>query len=154
MANLPAQQNNAIEIKGPYNPTGISNSITRPMIFVCDPKVKGETLALVSAGYAVIRFVVEFWRGDAERGLLQPMLVRPLTRRAVLVGRFLAAAACGGKRIRYDAGAFSILLPRKLLVEQFQNSQQTVYSLRLGVDGIVTDFPGRMARWLADGRRD
>lgn len=25
--------------------------------------------------------------------------------------------------------------------------------LRLGVDGIVTDFPGRMARWLADGRR-
>jgi len=43
MANLPAQQNNAIEIKGPYNPTGISNSITRPMIFVCDPKVKGET---------------------------------------------------------------------------------------------------------------
>jgi glycerophosphoryl diester phosphodiesterase len=23
--------------------------------------------------------------------------------------------------------------------------------LRLGVDGIVTDFPGRMARWLADG---
>jgi len=25
--------------------------------------------------------------------------------------------------------------------------------LALGVDGIVTDFPGRMARWLADGRR-
>jgi Cu-processing system permease protein len=32
-------------------------------------------------------------RGDAERGLLQPMLVRPITRRAVLAGRFLAAAA-------------------------------------------------------------
>lgn len=35
-------------------------------------------------------------RGDAERGLLQPMLVRPITRRAVLTGRFLAAATvCG-----------------------------------------------------------
>lgn len=42
MANLPAQANNAIEIKGPYNPTGISNSTTRPLIFVCDPQAIGE----------------------------------------------------------------------------------------------------------------
>jgi Cu-processing system permease protein len=35
-------------------------------------------------------------RGDAERGLLQPVLVRPLHRRTVLVGRFVAAAGvCG-----------------------------------------------------------
>lgn len=35
-------------------------------------------------------------RGDAERGLLQPMLVRPITRTAVLTGRFIAAAGvCG-----------------------------------------------------------
>ena len=35
-------------------------------------------------------------RGDAERGLLQPVLVRPIQRRTVLVGRFLAAAGvCG-----------------------------------------------------------
>jgi hypothetical protein len=27
-----------LEIKGPYNPTGITDSKTRPMIFVCDPK--------------------------------------------------------------------------------------------------------------------
>jgi ABC-type transport system involved in multi-copper enzyme maturation permease subunit len=32
-------------------------------------------------------------RGDAERGLLQPLLVRPLSRRDVLAGRFGAAAA-------------------------------------------------------------
>jgi Cu-processing system permease protein len=32
-------------------------------------------------------------RGDAERGLLQPVLVRPLRRRTVLLGRFAAAAA-------------------------------------------------------------
>jgi ABC-2 type transport system permease protein len=32
-------------------------------------------------------------RGDAERGLLQPVLVRPVRRRTVLAGRFVAAAA-------------------------------------------------------------
>jgi ABC-type transport system involved in multi-copper enzyme maturation permease subunit len=32
-------------------------------------------------------------RGDAERGLLQPLLVRPLTRTEYLLGRFAAAAA-------------------------------------------------------------
>jgi len=42
MANLANPQNNAIEIKGPYNPTGITDSKTRPMIFVCDPKAIGE----------------------------------------------------------------------------------------------------------------
>jgi Cu-processing system permease protein len=35
-------------------------------------------------------------RGDAESGLLQPLLVRPLSRRTLLLGRFLAAAGvCG-----------------------------------------------------------
>ena len=32
-------------------------------------------------------------RGDAERGLLQPLLVRPLPRATFLLGRFVAAAA-------------------------------------------------------------
>jgi ABC-type transport system involved in multi-copper enzyme maturation permease subunit len=32
-------------------------------------------------------------RGDAERGLLQPLLVRPITRATFLVGRFLAAGS-------------------------------------------------------------
>jgi hypothetical protein len=31
-----------LEIKGPYNPTGITDSKTRPIIFVCDPKAIGE----------------------------------------------------------------------------------------------------------------
>jgi len=35
-------------------------------------------------------------RGDAERGLLQPLLVRPVSRRTLLLARFAAAAAvCG-----------------------------------------------------------
>ena len=47
-------------------------------------------------------------RGDAERGLLQPVLVRPLRRRTVLVGRFAAAAAVTGhlrdRRVPGDGG--------------------------------------------------
>jgi ABC-type transport system involved in multi-copper enzyme maturation permease subunit len=36
-------------------------------------------------------------RGDAERGLLQPLLVRPVPRRTLLLGRFAAAATvCAG----------------------------------------------------------
>lgn len=36
-------------------------------------------------------------RGDAERGLLQPLVVRPVGRTSLLAGRFIAAAAvCGG----------------------------------------------------------
>jgi ABC-type transport system involved in multi-copper enzyme maturation permease subunit len=36
-------------------------------------------------------------RGDAERGLLQPLLVRPVTRRTLLLGRYAAAAGvCAG----------------------------------------------------------
>src|SRR5262249_22086419 len=40
-ARLPNAQNVAVEIKGPYNPTGISNSPSRPLIFVCDPAQSG-----------------------------------------------------------------------------------------------------------------
>ena len=36
-------------------------------------------------------------RGDAERGLLQPLVVRPVGRPAVLAGRFAAALASGHK---------------------------------------------------------
>ena len=33
-----------LEIKGPYKPTGISYSSTRPLIYVCDPAKVGETV--------------------------------------------------------------------------------------------------------------
>ena len=42
-------------------------------------------------------------RGDAERGLLQPMVVRPLPRAYVLLGRFVAAA---GVCMSYVIGGF------------------------------------------------
>jgi ABC-type transport system involved in multi-copper enzyme maturation permease subunit len=48
-------------------------------------------------------------RGDAERGLLQPLLVRPLSRRDLLAGRFGAAAAvCSGYVIVVFLGAAAI----------------------------------------------
>jgi hypothetical protein len=57
--------------------------------------------------------------------------------RAGLALASFALAACGAKVIRYDAGAFSLLVPKALVVEQFVSSQQTVFSLRLGQDGPV-----------------
>jgi mono/diheme cytochrome c family protein len=43
MARLADPKNVSLEIKGPYNPTGISNSPSRPLIFVCDPAKTGDT---------------------------------------------------------------------------------------------------------------
>ena len=46
-------------------------------------------------------------RGDAERGLLQPLLVRPLPRRTLLLGRWLGATAvCAPYVIVVALGAF------------------------------------------------
>ncbi len=42
MARLADPKNVTLEIKGPYNPIGISNSISRPLIFICDPKATGS----------------------------------------------------------------------------------------------------------------
>lgn len=48
-------------------------------------------------------------RGDAERGLLQPLVVRPIGRSSLLVGRFAAAAlVCGLYVILVYAGALLI----------------------------------------------
>jgi Protein of unknown function (DUF1592)/Protein of unknown function (DUF1588)/Protein of unknown function (DUF1587)/Protein of unknown function (DUF1595)/Protein of unknown function (DUF1585) len=41
MPNLQGK-NPTLEIKGPYNATGISKSTSRPLIFICDPKATGE----------------------------------------------------------------------------------------------------------------
>jgi ABC-2 type transport system permease protein len=46
-------------------------------------------------------------RGDAERGLLQPLLVRPLGRGTLLAGRFLAAATVS---IAYVAVVYTTLM--------------------------------------------
>jgi ABC-2 type transport system permease protein len=48
-------------------------------------------------------------RGDAERGLLQPLVVRPIGRSTLLAGRFVAAAAvCGAYVLLVYAGALLI----------------------------------------------
>lgn len=48
-------------------------------------------------------------RGDAERGLLQPLVVRPIGRTSLLLGRFLAAAAvCGLYVVAVYGGALTL----------------------------------------------
>ncbi len=48
-------------------------------------------------------------RGDAERGLLQPLLVRPLPRRTLLLGRWLGATAvCAPYVMLIALGAFTL----------------------------------------------
>jgi Cu-processing system permease protein len=48
-------------------------------------------------------------RGDAERGLLQPLLVRPLQRRTLLLGRWLGATAvCSPYVIVVALGSFAL----------------------------------------------
>ncbi|HEY1760345.1 MAG TPA: DUF1592 domain-containing protein [Bryobacteraceae bacterium] len=43
VARLADPKNVTLEIKGPYNPTGISHSTSRPLIFTCDPAKIGDT---------------------------------------------------------------------------------------------------------------
>jgi hypothetical protein len=38
-----ARLSNGIEVVGPYNPTGVTRTPSRDLIFVCDPKTAGET---------------------------------------------------------------------------------------------------------------
>jgi ABC-2 type transport system permease protein len=71
-----------------------------PNQFGLDPRVlAGATiLGLAMFGTLFLGVVLAVFltlgavRGDAERGLLQPLIVRPLGRRHYLAGRFLAAA--------------------------------------------------------------
>jgi ABC-type transport system involved in multi-copper enzyme maturation permease subunit len=48
-------------------------------------------------------------RGDAERGLLQPVLVRPVSRGTLLVARFAAAAAVSGAYVAAVAFATMVI---------------------------------------------
>jgi mono/diheme cytochrome c family protein len=43
VANRMARLVDGIEILGPYNPTGVSKTLSRALIFVCDPKTTGES---------------------------------------------------------------------------------------------------------------
>jgi Cu-processing system permease protein len=51
-------------------------------------------------------------RGEAERGLLQPLVVRPVGRTALLLGRLLAAAAVCGVYVLLVYGATLVLTER------------------------------------------
>jgi Cu-processing system permease protein len=83
-------------------------------------------------------------RGDAERGLLQPILVRPVQRRTVLLGRFLAAASvCGAYVIVVFVAAtvitwaFSDWWPDRLLVPALQMAAAVAILAALSIAGSV-----------------
>lgn len=42
VSNRMASLRDGVEILGPYNPTGVSKTLSRGLIFVCDPKAAGE----------------------------------------------------------------------------------------------------------------
>jgi Cu-processing system permease protein len=83
-------------------------------------------------------------RGDAERGLLQPILVRPVRRRTVLAGRFAAAASvCGAYVIVVFVAAtvitwaFSDWWPDRLLVPALQLAAAVAILAALSIGGSV-----------------
>jgi Cu-processing system permease protein len=83
-------------------------------------------------------------RGDAERGLLQPVLVRPVRRRTVLLGRFAAAAGvCGAYVIGVFLAtvvitwAFSDWWPDRVLVPAIQLALAVAVIAALSLGGSV-----------------
>ncbi|MEA2311168.1 MAG: type transport system permease protein [Solirubrobacteraceae bacterium] len=73
-------------------------------------------------------------RGDADRGLLQPLLVRPVSRRALLGARFASAAAvCGG----YVAAVFLVAVLITGLTGGWWPDRVLAPALELGTAAIV-----------------
>jgi len=84
-------------------------------------------------------------RGDAERGLLQPVLVRPIARHTVLAGRFAAAAGvCAGYVVLVFLGAvvltwaFSGWWPDRTVVPALQLAGAVTIVAALALAGSVT----------------
>jgi Cu-processing system permease protein len=83
-------------------------------------------------------------RGDAERGLLQPILVRPLRRRTVLLGRFAAAAGVCAVYVivvfvatTVITWAFSDWWPDRLVVPALQLAVAVAILAALSIGGSV-----------------
>jgi Cu-processing system permease protein len=77
-------------------------------------------------------------RGDAERGLLQPLLVRPLRRRTVLLGRFVAAASvCAAYVTAVITYAFSDWWPDRIVVPAIQLALAVAVIAALSLAGSV-----------------
>jgi ABC-type transport system involved in multi-copper enzyme maturation permease subunit len=83
-------------------------------------------------------------RGDAERGLLQPILVRPLRRRTVLLGRFAAAAGVCGVYVilvflaaTVITRAFSGWWPDRLVLPALQLAAAVAILAALSIGGSV-----------------
>ena len=54
-----------------------------------------------------------------------------------LAAALALGAGCGGSQIRYDAGAFSVQVPKGLFIEHEPGTQTSEFFVRLGHDGPV-----------------
>ena len=92
-------------------------------------------------------------RGDAERGLLQPLLVRPLPRATFLLGRFAAAASvCAAYVIAVFLAAVAITRPSRRLVAG--PAARAGARARRRRDGDRGARARRLGRALEHGQRD
>jgi Cu-processing system permease protein len=76
------------EIEGFEGPTVVDDQVLRGATLVGLAMFSALFLGAVLAAFLTLSAV----RGDAESGLLQPLVVRPIGREALLAGRFAAAA--------------------------------------------------------------
>ena len=97
------------EISGVYSGTGVESRTLAGATLLGLSMFATLFLGAVLAVFLTLNAV----RGDAERGLLQPMVVRPLPRAFVLLGRFVAA---GGVCMAY---VILVFLASAVLTDQF-----------------------------------
>jgi Cu-processing system permease protein len=72
---------------------GELDNITPPSDVLVDSRTFAGAFLLGLAMFATLFLTLGVVSGDAERGLLQPLVVRPIGRSTLLLSRFLAAAA-------------------------------------------------------------
>jgi len=94
------------EIEDFQGPTSIDDQVLRGSTLVGLAMFCTLFLGAVLAAFLTLSAV----RGDAENGLLQPLVVRPIGRDALLAGRFAAAAlVCAGYVLAVYAAAVVIV---------------------------------------------
>jgi phosphatidylglycerol:prolipoprotein diacylglycerol transferase len=94
----------------PVHPTQLYESIAGGLLLVLALMVwrkrrfPGQVLLSFGVGYAAFRFLVEFWRDDAERGSLGPELARHVAAACGLLVLGTAVAVGPGRSIRGRVG--------------------------------------------------
>ena len=89
---------------GPVGPAGVASLTTVTLLGL------GVFGSLFLAAVLGVFLTVAAVSGDAERGLLQPLVVRPLGRRQFLLGRLVGAAAVSGAYVTVLYGVVLVIV--------------------------------------------